>query len=611
MLNLFRKPTHRLAQHRYLRPLQRWFSPSDASSLGRLLLLYAGVGVVVGVCAIGFHWTVAWAEHLFLDRLAGYRAAIPAGEHHLSTPSSTAFTPWVLLVLPALGAGISALLVWRAAPEAAGAGMANVIDSYHGGGHVRRRVFWVKTLASALVIGCGGSAGREGPIAQIGSSLGSFVARLLRISRQERRTLVAAGAAAGVGALFHAPVASALFMAEVLYRRMELEHEVIVPSLIASIVSYTIYSIEFSWRPLFRIDDFMFSSPLELGPYLLLAIVLAISGRLFVRTYFLMAGLFRRLPWSALVAPVVGGLGAGAIGLLAPETLGASYGSLQAAIDGELGLWSLAGLAVGKMWTATLTSGAGASGGLFGPSMVIGGLIGGAMAMGVHEWMPAIAPPYAAFVVIGMGGFFSAISNAPISVIILITEMTGNYHLLVPAMWVCVIAWLLTADVTLFDTQKDTRLDSHEHLMEAVNGVARRLTVGDAIRNQEHEAVVTARPDTPLSELRRRFAHTHHASFPITREDGELCGMVDEEAMRQAMEDPDLPDIIVAGDVLAPADPVTLEDSLHSALHKLVSSHRDELAVVERTDRTCLVGCLSRRDIVAFLDERLHEGEVT
>ncbi len=607
MARRFFVPTDRLARLRFLRIVQAWFHLEDSRDFGRMLFLYVGLGIVVGLFAIVFHWAVAGAEFLFLDLMAGYRPATPGGEHLLIKPSSTPFNPWLLAVMPALGATLSAILVRTFAPEAWGAGTPAVIQGYHSGGIVRRRVTWVKTIASALVIGTGGSAGREGPIAQVGSALGSVVARLLKLAPAERRTLVAAGAAAGIGALFHAPVASALFIAEILYRRMELEHEVIVPGLIASIVAYSVYSTVFSWSPLFHINAFSFDSPLELGPYIVLAIFLALSARVFARMYYAIEHRFDRMRGPMWLRPALGGLGVGAIGFVEPDTLGAGYGILQNAIDGQIGLWALLALGLGKMLTTGLTIGSGASGGKFAPSLVIGGALGGFVGTATAGVLPGLGMDPGAFVVMGMAGFFAAVSNAPISVIILVSEMTGNYHMLVPAMWVCIIAWLLTADVSLFAGQRETRLDSQVHLAEAVEGAAKRLKVRDAVDNVEHERLVTVHVDTSLAELRVRFARTHHSTFPVVDAAGVLVGVIDDEALREAVQDVGLDHLIVAADLMIVQPTLKLDESLHSALHKLVSTHHDELLIVDDVDPNRLVGTLSRRDVVAFLDERIQE----
>ena len=591
-------------------PLRRMQEPlhlQESREVGRVLMIYVGLGLIVGVAAIVFHITVEAFEQALLVQIGGYDPGRAGGEVPMFDTEALALRRPALLVLPAIGALAAGLLVHRFAPEATGAGLDAVISAYHRGALMRRRVMWVKTLASALVLGSGGSAGREGPVAQVGAAVGSVMAKGLKLSRQERHVLCAAGAAAGIGAVFHAPIAAALLMAEVVYKEMELEHEVIVPGLIASIVAYSIYTIKFAWNPLFVVAGYRFQSPVELVPYLALALCLALAARAFVAFFVGVRTRFsasRAPPW---LRPAIGGLGVGVIGALIPATMGSGYGVIQNMIDGHLEIGLLAALAVGKILTTSLTVGSGGSGGLFAPSMVIGGVVGGVVGMLSIGMVPSLGMQSGAFIVIGMAGFFSAVSQAPLATIILVTEMTGNYHLLVPAMWVCVIAFLLTKDVSLFASQRLTRMDSREHLSEALDAATQRVTVAAVMNNIEHEAVMTVRPDTPLVELRELYAHSHHATFPVVDEEGRLLGMIDDGMLRGLLAEPDLDFAVVAADLVTQQPTLTPDEPLRRALDKLVDSHHEELAVVDAEDRERIVGMLSRRDVVAFMEERVQE----
>lgn len=586
-----------------------FYQVHDSRAFGRFLLLYVGLGVLVGVFAILFHVAVEAAEWALLGQLAGVRPATPGGEAPLFPATGVEPRTWMLLFVPSIAALLAGILVDRYAPEAAGGGLNSVIRAYHAGESPRRRVVWIKTLASALVLGGGGSAGREGPVAQIGMSVGAIVGHALRLSRREVLTLSAAGAAAGIGALFHAPVASALVVAEILYREMELEHEVIVPAIIASIVAYSIYTIKFAWSPLFLLQGYRFESPLELGPYLVLAVLLALQARWFTAFYARVTDFFTRMNAPRWSKPAIGGLGVGLIAWLLPATIGTGYGILQEAFDGRIAIMTLLGLAMLKGVTTALTVGSGGSGGVFAPSMVIGGAIGGVVGSVSHEIVPTIATNPGAFVVLGMVGFFSAVSNTPLSTIILVTEMTGNYHMLVPAMWVCVIAYLLNRDTTLFQAQVPTRMDVPSHLREALDSAARRFTVADAMANEEHEFATSVTPSTTLAELRALFGSSHHSAFAVVDEDGRLVGVVDGAALREAIVEGGLDDLIVAADLIGDTPTLHPGEALRDAMDKLVASHHDELIVVDSLDAGVVLGTLSRRDVVAFFDEGFEKAD--
>jgi len=242
-------------------------------------LYFVGIGLIAGTGAIIFHYLCQIGVHYFMDLIAGYRPPAPAGEHHLFPPSTREFNRWILLFLPALGGILSGWLVYTLAPEAEGHGTDAAINAYHNaGGFIRARVPFVKTIASAITLTTGGSGGREGPIAQIGAGFGSFLATRLKLSQRERRIMMAAGVAAGVGSIFRAPLAGALFAAEVLYRDPEFESEVIIPAGISSVVAYCLFCLVFGWGSLFESPAFAFQNPLELGPYVLLALVLSATG---------------------------------------------------------------------------------------------------------------------------------------------------------------------------------------------------------------------------------------------------------------------------------------------------------------------------------------------
>ena len=435
--------------------------PARVSKAGLWTLYFIGIGIIAGIGAIIFHYLCQVGVHIFLDMMAGYRPPAPAGEHHLFPPGSRDFNRWILLLLPAFGGILSGWLVYTFAPEAEGHGTDAAINAYHNtGGLIRARVPIIKTIASAITLTTGGSGGREGPIAQIGAGFGSFLATKLKLSRRERRIMMAAGIAAGVGSIFRAPLAGALFAAEVLYRDPEFESEVIIPAGISSVVAYCLFCLVFGWGTLFESPDFKFQNPLELGPYVILALVLSATGALYVKSFYGVTRFFQTLRIPNHIKPAIGGLCTGIIGFFLPQTLAFGYGFAQQAIHNELTIPFLLFLAIGKVLTTSFSIGSGGSGGVFGPSIVIGGAMGGAVGRLFHQVMPGIVTEPGAFVVVGMAGFFTAVSNTPISTIIFVSEMTNSYHLLLPSLLVCSVAYLISQRWTIFSPsgEKSPRL---------------------------------------------------------------------------------------------------------------------------------------------------------
>lgn len=471
-----------------------------SNDLARLLFLCALVGAGAGLGAIAFYWCLEAVHHFTVEQLAGYHPTTPGGEARLFPEAHVPFNPWILFLLPPLGAFVSGILVDKLAPNAAGGGTEVAIDSYHKmAGPIPVRVPFIKMIASSLVIGTGGSGGREGPIAQVGSGFGSILASWLKLSPSERRTLMAAGMAAGIGSIFHAPLAGAIFAAEILYRGMDFEHEVLVPAFIASIVSYTVFCTKFGWNPVFLTPDFVFHEPAQLLPYAVLAVVVALGAILFIKMYAWTHDVFGRLRMPKYLKPTLGAFGVGCFAFFLPEAMGSGYGVIQDSLHGLLSPYLLLAVALGKMVTCSLSIATGGSGGKFGPSVVVGGALGGAVGALAVRWLPAMNIDAGAFVVVGMAGFFSAAANVPISTIIMVSEMTGNYHLLVPSMLVCILAYLISRGHTLYPEQLESRLEAPSKMGNMLSAVLRKLTVRQSLEIDAHPVDYPLESSGPLT----------------------------------------------------------------------------------------------------------------
>jgi len=577
-----------------------------ARKLGRLLVLCGLVGVVAGLGATAFVWALEFLKYYVLGVWTGYNPAVPSGELRLFPEVITPFRRWLLLIIPVAGGIVSGLIVFLIAPEAEGHGTDAAISSYHfKRGEVRARVPIVKAIASAITIGTGGSGGREGPIAQIGAGFGSILAKGLGLSIYERRILLASGMAAGIGAVFHAPLAGALFAAEVLYKEMDMEYEVIVPAIISSVIAYAVFASVFGWDPLFVSRHFVFQNPAELIPYFLLALVVAGGAVIFIRTFYGVRNFFRNLSAPNYLKPALGGLPVGIIGFFLPEALGTGYGIVEGAFAGNLALGLLLLLAGGKILTTSFSIASGGSGGVFGPAVVIGGALGGAVGMTVDQVFPAMNIDPGAFVMVGMAGFFAAAANTPISTVIMVSEMTGNYNLLVPSMWVCIIAYLLVRRSTIYEKQLPTRMDAPSHMGEMMGGILKRLSVADALANGGHENFIKVNESETLRELLDKFATTKQACFPVVDAQENLVGMVDGRDLRQAIREAGFIDQLIIAKELAVNPPkVTPQEDLFSAVHKMVTSQHDELVVVDENDSQKIVGMLRRTDLVAAYDRQ-------
>jgi len=578
----------------------------NIAQAGKWTLYFVLIGIIAGLGSVVFHYLCRLGVHFFLDLLAGYRPPAPAGEHHLMPPTGTPFNPLLLFFLPAFGGLLSGWLVYTYAPEAEGHGTDAAIDAYHRkGGFIRGRVPIIKTIASALTLTTGGSGGWEGPIAQIGAGFGSYLATVLKLSDRERRIMMAAGVGAGVGSIFRAPLAGALLAAEVLYRDPEFEPEVIIPAGISSVVAYCLFCLIFGWGSLFESPDFVFRNPLELGPYLVLSLVLVAMGIFYIKTFYGVIKISKAIKIPNHFKPAIGGLCTGLVGFFLPQTLAFGYGFVQQAIHNELTIPFLLFLAVGKVLTTSFSIGSGGSGGVFGPSVVIGGAMGGAVGKMFHQIMPGIVTEPGAFVVVGMAGFFTAVSNTPISTIIFVSEMTNSYHLLLPSLLVCSVSYLAARKWTIYEKQVKSKIDSPAHAGDFFVDILQAIRVKDLMHLVKKVDVI---PQTmTFRDFRGFFPETKQHYFPVVDQHDRLVGIFSSTDIRSVLFTPGIGSLVVMNDV-ATFDIIltTPSEDLNTVLQKFTIKNIDSLPVVKDEDHGILIGMLNRREVISYYNEQIQ-----
>jgi len=580
---------------------------TNIAHAGKWTLYFVLIGLIAGLGSIAFHYLCRLGLHYFMDLMAGYRPPSPAGEHHLLLPTSTPFNRITLLFLPALGGLLSGWLVYTYAPEAEGHGTDAAIDAYHRkGGFMRSRVPFIKAIASALTLTTGGSGGREGPIAQIGAGFGSFLATTLKLSDRERRIMMAAGIGAGVGSIFRAPLAGALFAAEVLYRDPEFEPEVIIPAGISSVVAYCLFCLVFGWGSLFESPDFLFRNPLELGPYLVLSLVLVATGVLYIKSFYGLIGIFKSIKIPNHIKPAVGGLCTGIIGFFLPQTLAFGYGFAQKALENELTIPFLFFLAIGKIFTTSFSIGSGGSGGVFGPSIVIGGAMGGVVGKVFHQIMPGVVTEPGAFVVVGMAGFFTAVSNTPISTIIFVSEMTDSYQLLLPSLLVCSVSYLAARKWTIYDRQVKSKIDSPAHAGDFFVDILQAIRVKNLMHLVKEVEVIPR--DMTFRDFREFFSETKQHYFPVVDQYDRLAGIFSSTDIRSVLFTRGIGQLVVMNDI-ATFDIIitTPSEDLNAVLQKFTIKNIDSLPVVKDDDHGILMGMLNRREVISYYNEQVQK----
>ncbi len=594
------------------------------SLFSRIVWMCVLVGLVAGLGAIVFDVCSQFVSHSLIGQFSGYVRAEAIGEYSLFPEGPHLFRPWRLLAVLFVGGLVSGWIVYTLAPEAEGHGTDAAIDAFHHKkGIIRGRVPFIKTLASITTLGTGGSGGREGPIAQIGAGFGSWLAQRMKLSSRERRILLAAGMGAGVGAIFRAPLAGAVFSAEILYSESDMEFEAIVPATTASIISYSIYSqslpAEVRFLPLFgKSLDHLFIQPIELAHYAVLAIILTIVGGIYVKTFYGTQELFRRIPIIPHIKPAIGAVLAGciAISLLywrggdqrVLGVMGTGYGALQRALTdaSSMGIPLLLTLACVKILTTSLTISSGGSGGVFGPSMVIGGCIGGAVGLIFQHWFPTIVCAPEAYTVVGMAGFFAGVARAPLSTIIMVRSLTGDYGLLLPTMLVTTMTFSLSGRWTLYCKQVPTRLESPAHRGDFIVDLLKDKRVADVMDGNPHFLSISEQ--MTLKEIVNRLAKHQQRYFPVTDKSGRFVGMFTDSDVRSYIVDDGLWDLIVARDLMSESFLyVTPEDDLHDALRGLATANVEELPVVDENDHRKLIGMIERKSIMTLYNEKLIE----
>ncbi|HKI95515.1 MAG TPA: chloride channel protein [Gemmatimonadales bacterium] len=424
------------------------------------------IGVAGALAAQLFVYLLKLVSGVFLQWFAGYQAPGVASEGGPAQQTIGPHGMWLVPIATTVGGLIVGIMVQWLAPETEGHGTDTVVRSFHrNAGRLRARVPAVKMAASALTIGSGGAAGREGPIALITAGVASWYASVTNRSDRDRRLLLLIGMAAGLSAIFRSPVGTAIFAIEVLYSDMEFEAGTLLYTMLGSVVAYAVNGLFVGWQPLFHVPaNIPQPGFTDFGWYLLLGIAAGVLGTLLPIVFYGIRDLFRALPVPKFTKPAIGGLIVGLMGVAYPQVLGGGYGWMQHAIDGRIALATLAVLVFGKMIALALSVSSGGSGGVFAPSLFVGAMLGALFAAAFHQ-------PTAAFAVVGMAAVFAGAAHVPIATLMMVTEMTGGYSLLVPAALAVMISYLVQTRLSsgwrrytsLYEAQVTTRADSPAH----------------------------------------------------------------------------------------------------------------------------------------------------
>jgi chloride channel protein, CIC family len=568
------------------RQLSRWLDRSGVPDSVVVMLTSILVGAGAGLGSVFFRWLIDQVRQLAYTDFGGLLANI---------------APYHLIIIPVLGGLISGPIIYRFAREAKGHGVPEVMEAVAvRGGRIRPQVSAVKAITSAVCIGTGGSVGSEGPIAQIGAGLGSTVGQALRLSDDRVRSLVACGAAGGIAAVFNAPIAGAIFALEVILGQLQVVYfgAVVISAVVADFIAHMFLGNERT----FAVPEYSLASGHDLWLFALMGLVAAAASVGFSRLLYLAEDLWDDFKVPEWFKPATGAVLLGIIGIISfksdgfPRVFGVGYETIGDVMFNQLPVQMVLALFFLKLAATIATLGSGGSGGIFAPSLFMGAMMGGVFGTFANRLMPGAAAPVGAFALVGMAAFFSGATHAPMTAILIVFEMTGNYAIILPLMLATVISTLISRIISpeSIYTLKLSRRGIHLRYGQDID-VMQGVTVGEAMTTEPD----TVPLDMPLTELGAAFERTHHHGFPVLDAAGELAGVVTIRNLEHAVSCGCIEGLIVA-DIATTENLLVAypDEPMWRALRRMGARDVSRLPVVAEEGSAQLVGILRRRDIV-------------
>lgn len=567
--------------------------------LMRWLAFGVVTGIGSGILACLFYLGLEHLSGFLLVHCAGLTLPHPSGESMVQAVPGP-YRPWLVPVFTTGVGLVTGLLVTRFIPQAmdgATDGTDAMIKAFHkNSGIIKPLVPLIKGATAIATIASGGSAGQEGPISQLGAGLGSFFAQLLHLTTRQRRILLLAGAAGGLGAIFRAPLGGALTAVEVLYSE-DFEAEALLPAVVSAVVAHTLFSFFFGGEAILDTPTYVFENPMELPFYLTLALVVSLGARIFIRSFFFFKfKIFGRLKdrFGYTVPMVVGGLAMGIFGMYFPQVLGGGYGWLELSINGQLGLGFLGGLFFGKVLATSLTVGSGLSGGMFAPALFLGGAAGGAVGQVGHMLAPSVVTQPGAYTLVGMATFFAGVAHAPIGPLIMVSEITQGYGLLAPLMLCSAVALVLCDDIHLYENQVENKFASPAHVADATNNILEGVPVSSVFT--PGRATILEESVT-LKALAHIISGTSELVFPVKNAEGKLTGILALQDVRCVVFEACLHDLVLVKELMRPPVVVHPDMSLYDALMLFIETDLSQLPVATSERPDAVLGMLGRQHV--------------
>ena len=570
-----------------------------------VILILAGViiGIGGGYGAILFRHLISFFQSLFYGASCSFSLHTDEQVVNMLENASTL----QVLLIPALGGLLVGLIVYFFAPEAKGHGVPEVMESVAlKGGKIRKRVVLIKALASSICIASGGAVGREGPIVQIGSSWGSALGQFFKLKKDDLRTMVGCGAAAGIAATFSAPIAAVFFAAEVILGSFKIR--TVTPIIIASAIATEISYIHLGDTPSFLVPAYTLASVYEIPLYMVLGIFAALVGLMFMVVLYASEDFFdnfTRIP--SFIKPLIGGLILGLIGLFCIQVYGVGYGTMSKALHGNLTFYVLMLLLFTKCAATSITLGSGGSGGVFAPSLFLGAMAGGIFGYFVNWAFPSVTADPGAYSLVGMGGVVAATTHAPISAILILFEMTHNYKIILPLMLCCVISNVVVCYLKKESIYTMKLIRRGVTLDEAPEKKVLSSIPVESIVHTKYEIIAE---DMPFDEFVQKASKSKHFTFPVVTKEGILCGLISHQNLENYESNDFIKKSMIARDLVdSNFISLTPEHTLLDALIIQGEQSLDKIPIVSNEKNGKLVGMLSRDDLMQAYYKALVSNE--
>ncbi len=554
--------------------------------MSQLLIIPLLIGFLTGLCAILLHYTLTTVEHWVINTFL-IDGVMPKT---------------IFFIIPAIGGLLSGLLVYSLAPETEGHGTDAMIDTFHNhNGKSRKRVPLIKSLASILTIGSGGSGGYEGPASQIGSGLGSIISRLFRVPENIARKFFLAGSAAGLGSIFHAPLGGALTSVEVIYKE-DFETEALLPAIVAAVVAYATFT-QFTGNsdPIIPISSIASFQPLEIILFGTLGLVCVPVSWLFVKVFYTFSKFFKELNIPRPFKPAIGGLCVGGIAFICPQAVGEGWRFLEQGINGNFAIHTLIWIVLFKIITTSLTVGSGGSGGVFGPALFIGGMLGGIYGYSIDLFFPELISSPSQYILVGMGAFFAGAANAPIASIIMVCELSGNYALLAPLMFSSIVHVMLSSRWSIYKNQKQNKFDSPVHHHEINVDILKSIRI-DSIFELSQKATCVENNEN-FKKIQYLLEESNQKVFPVL-EKKEVIGLLSIDQIRKVMLQEQAHKLLIVEDMMTPLYYLSEEMDLHSASQIFLKSTHMELPVLSNDNK--VIGLISYSNVITAYNDYLN-----